>query len=217
MKQTELKSALGKIRARDELIASTMERLEAQREKKSRISFASGKALRLASAALACVLFLGVGILMGRRLPGSVAETGQPETYGVSPMRLMPSDTVFSGEPLREADEQDLEDELIIASGDGHWMIGEGEVTASVAYTASSADADVVSFFLLTVRVTDKMASSGVKVTAGDTIRVLYRTEDAATAPSVGGSYRFYLLTNPDMNAAFGESLTVYRFFGVKN
>ena len=114
MKQTELKSALGKIRARDELIASTMERLEAQREKKSRISFASGKALRLASAALACVLFLGVGILMGRRLPGSVAETGQPETYGVSPMRLMPSDTVFSGEPLREADEQDLEDELII-------------------------------------------------------------------------------------------------------
>jgi len=217
MKQTELKSALGKIRAREELIASTMERLETQREQKSRVSFASGKGLRLASLVMVCVLFLGVGVLLGRQMPGPTADTGLPDTHGVSPLHLTPSDTVFSGTPLPTAREQDLEDELILASGNGHWMIGEGEVTESVAYTASSADAEFASFFLLTVRLTEKIASSGVKAAAGDTVRVLYCTDDAETAPGVGGMYRFYLLTNPDMGAAFRESLTVYRFFGLKN
>lgn len=217
MKQTELKSALGKIRPREALIVSTMEQLETAREKKSRISFASGKALRLASAVMACVLFLGVGVLLGRQMPAPIADTGLPDTHGVSPLHLTPSDTVFSSTPLPAAREQDLEDELILASGNGHWMIGEGVVTQSVVYTASDTNAELSSFFLLSVSVTEKIASSGVKAVAGDTIRVLYCADEGESAPVVGGTYRFYLLTNPDTDTVFGESLTVYRYFGLKN
>ncbi len=120
MKKNDLRTAIGGIRARDELIADTMDKIARYRTEQCESRGAShrrfGLGLRIASAACAFALVVGVGLFIGLRgnNPNVISDMNDPKTV----------DNNDANTPDTYSNKKELSELREIAQGiDGDWMI----------------------------------------------------------------------------------------------
>ncbi|MBR0443646.1 MAG: hypothetical protein IIX15_04830 [Clostridia bacterium] len=137
MKGQQLKQCFDRVRPREELVEATLARVHAlqmkkQQERDRRVSFDWGFATRLASAACAFLLVLGVGVGIGRTIglphtadPREADEPApmdvvQEQTYGVVSPDVPHDVASMSERAAHMADDWAVLDAVIdMAAGDG--------------------------------------------------------------------------------------------------
>ncbi len=190
MKKNDLRSTLGAIRTREELVRSTMEKIEAQRaqsekrEESKRFDFSFG--MRLAGAMCALMIVVGIGIYGARINPP--LDTGS--NYGFDRAHELNGEDDASDEAsaLNGLSEASLAIEKLAAEAehiDGDWAIISG--TAEACYFAGGEEADGESHCIIAMSVEKVERTSGISLDSAELSAEIVFESDAEWQNFING------------------------------
>jgi len=177
MNKNDLRATLGSIHASDELVSSTMAKIEARGARsESRGAFGFGLGFRVAAAACALMLVVGLGIYGAIENPPIDEPNDARSVAEANDVAMLNNNEEENSYGLSVASSGI--DELLAESDniDGDWVIIDGVVEA--CFFAGGEDSESANTCIITVAVADvEHTSGGIAPTESISLKISFNSE----------------------------------------